>query len=654
MICPTCNSSNGPIVVGGLSAILATVNAPCNTTLCPAPQDCMCTFYSGPNLPCSGINTQDSVATALQKIDTQLCATSGNYSSYNTYCITPSATQLEWVEAISQYVCNTQTALTTFTGTTFPAYQATVTTLLAPIQVPGTTNASCSTNAILDTDTLQTVLQKLSNMASDIYCNQLNLSTVTWNGCFTVSPLPTTIAEGFSVLASQICTLQSDINTTSLPTFNNVGSCLPAPLTTTDTLVSTVNKLKTLICTVPTFNINTLTWNCVSKPSTTATDLQDAFQAVLAKLDYLSQNLPSFSNQFGVAAANPDIPCAGVIVSLSTSISDRLVAATINDNTPGVLSSKLVGDGVTVNVDYTSVTQGVVSYIGPISGGGNGKVYTDVDDGSEDYLYSKLEASPTVSGMSISPFLDVSNPAYHKLGFQLNIDPIQLMTALLNAVPSDTTGVLAALLCSTINSCPSPCAGPTNISFVYGGTTSSTSTTTTTGAPTTTTSSTTTTSTSTGPTTTTTTTSTLSTSSTTTTSTTGGPTTTTSSTTTTTTTQPTIYTGAQSSATLPTALQIVADGTATQQNPVPDVTANFVPFNASPQYLWVAIPNCGGLCTKTWWYVTSVNNGAIGGGSNLFGTPTAVTIGSASYLLYFSNYQTQQTSPCLMQSSEGV
>jgi len=30
-------------------------------------------YYSGPNLPCSGIINKDSITTAIQKIDVQLC-----------------------------------------------------------------------------------------------------------------------------------------------------------------------------------------------------------------------------------------------------------------------------------------------------------------------------------------------------------------------------------------------------------------------------------------------------------------------------------------------------------------------------------------------------------------------------------------------------
>jgi len=619
-------------VVGGLNQILATINSPCNTSLCPSPQDSSCTFYTAANLPCSGINTQDSIEVALQKIDTLLCASSGNYASYNTYCLAPITTQQQFVQTISAYVCATQSSLTTFTGTTFPAYQATINSTLASLQVPGTTNATCSSNTILNTDTLQTVLQKLSNMASDIYCNQLSLSSVNWNQCFTVSPTPTTVAQGFSTLASQICTLQTSIGSASLPVFNNVGSCLPTPVTSADTLVSTVNKIKTLLCQTPTFNINTLTWNCITQPSNVATDLQDAFQAVLNKINIICQSLPTFSGNFSVTATNPSNPCSGVTVDLSGSVADRLVAATTNDNTPGVLSAKLVGDGTTISVNYGSTTQGIISYIGGGTGGGNGKVMSDSGDSTSDYLFPKLEVGPEVSGISISPYLDTTN-AYHQVGFKANLSPIALFTALLQAIPTDTTGALQAAFCAAVNACPSPCAAPTNVSIVYGGTTSSTTTTTTTGGPTTTTTSTTTT----------------------TTTTTGGPTTTTTSTsstttTTTTTIVATIYVGAQTSGTPPIA-SVIEAGNTSSQNPANDVNADWTPFNSTPQYCWVAIP---AAYVKTWWEVTSINQGAIGGGDNTFGTPTAVTLFSQSYLLYFTNFQTQFEGVCAMQASEGV
>lgn len=79
---------------------------------------------------------------------------------------------------------------------------------------------------------------------------------------------------------------------------------------------------------------------------------------------------------------------------------------------------------------------------------------------------------------------------------------------------------------------------------------------------------------------------------------------------------------------------ILGDGTA-------DVPIDFQPFNAIPQYCWVAIPNNGILCDKNQWFVDLLNQGAIGGISNLFGDPTHVTVSGQDYFVWITNYETQ-------------
>jgi hypothetical protein len=46
-----------------------------------------CTVYLGPNLPCTGVVTNDSMELALQKMDTAICANQGDYSTYNKHCL---------------------------------------------------------------------------------------------------------------------------------------------------------------------------------------------------------------------------------------------------------------------------------------------------------------------------------------------------------------------------------------------------------------------------------------------------------------------------------------------------------------------------------------------------------------------------------------
>lgn len=81
--------------------------------------------------------------------------------------------------------------------------------------------------------------------------------------------------------------------------------------------------------------------------------------------------------------------------------------------------------------------------------------------------------------------------------------------------------------------------------------------------------------------------------------------------------------------------KVVADSTGT-------ITVN---FNASGEFLWFAIPNTS--TSKTKWFVDALNNGNIGGISNLFGDLELVEIDSptslwsdVNYKIYISNYAT--------------
>lgn len=497
MPCTTCNTSS-PIVVAGLPQLLSQIN-PCgcesNTVGCPSTIDSGCVQYTGPNLACSNILTNDTMHIALQKIDTLLCASAGDYSLYNTACLTPILTQKQFVESVSALACATSTSLATLLSTTLPAYEASVAAQFASILTPGTTS-SCSPSFILPPLTsLQGVLQHLSNALCDIYGNQLNLAAVPWNTCFTVNPTPITISDAFGVVVSEICSLKALIGSGGggavLPIFDNTGSCLPVPLTTTDTLAVTVNKVKARLCQTPVFDINGLAWNCVAKPSTVTTDLQSAFNAVLARLDSLSQLVPTFSSDFDVAATDPLNPCAGKTIALSTSpVADRFVASTTNDTTPGTLQTKLTA-GTGIELDFTTVPGTVIVNNIQTASTNDGKVFVNGNDSTADYLFAKIEIAPPSEGISISAAVDTTtNPASYAIELGVTVDLSALFTAMINQLTLDP--VLYAQFCNAMSQCPSPCAPPSNVTISFPGS-SSTTTTTTTVAPTTTTSSTTTT-----------------------------------------------------------------------------------------------------------------------------------------------------------------
>jgi hypothetical protein len=70
-----------------------------------------------------------------------------------------------------------------------------------------------------------------------------------------------------------------------------------------------------------------------------------------------------------------------------------------------------------------------------------------------------------------------------------------------------------------------------------------------------------------------------------------------------------------------------------------------IDFGASSEYLWFA--HFENYTTKTKWFVTELNQGVIGGGSNLFNTPQIISVDSfdgywntINYKIYIGNYQT--------------
>lgn len=435
--------------------------------------DAGCVIYTGPNLSCSGIVTNDNLETILQKIDPLLCSATGDYSSYNTFCLAPINTQQEFVESISSFVCTIRTDFDTFIGTTFPAYQSTVNTRFIALEVPGITCASAS---VTNTMTLQQVLNAYCNKFTSID-SALNVSGANWNSCYVVSPLPTTPTAGFNTLISQICLLKSQVSASAvLPTFNNVGSCLPAPLTTTDTLVDTINKIKTRLCQTGTLDTTTITWGCVTQPAG-AQNLQDTIQNIVSKVTSIAQTLPTvFSADFVVTNVNNSNLCLGKHIALATPLTqDRFVASDPSDSSPGTLQEKVTA-GTNITLDFaTTPGQMIINSTAVVSS--NYQVKVNVGDASPGYLGAKLNSGLANCGVQVIPSVDTVN---EQIIFNVSIDPVNLLLCLIDGANSDP-GAKSAL-CTLIASCPSPCDAPTNVQVTYqqGITTTSTTTTTTT------------------------------------------------------------------------------------------------------------------------------------------------------------------------------
>ena len=415
-------------------------------------------LYDGPNLPCTLINTGESLNVVFSKLDTALCAVLGDYSLYNVGCLAPIATQQEFVEAISAYVCTLRADFDTFEDVTFLNYQTSVTNQFLSITSP---NITCASAGITTADNLTTVYSKYCTKFGQID-SALSLAGVNWAQCFAVPIAPTTIAEGFDLLIDQICQVNAGGSGVVLPTFNNVGSCLPGTLSATDSLEDTVNKIKTKVCTQPTFDINALTWGCTTQPSVVTTDLQSAVQAILSQLDSLKQNIPTFDPaDFTVANVDNGNLCLGKSVSISGAIgTDQFVKSNAADTLPGTLEDKLQA-GSNITLDFTSVAgKAIISSTG-VGSAADEKVKTYVGDSTEGYLNDKVTGGSDPFGIDITTFL---NTTTEKVEIIPSIDPVTFITNVLNAIKNDAA--LSALLCEIVSSCPSPCGSVTNAQVV--------------------------------------------------------------------------------------------------------------------------------------------------------------------------------------------
>lgn len=466
MNCTTCQQTTAVVTGYNPASCTTCASGTCFT-------DASCVVYTGPNLPCSSINTNDALDVSLQKIDGLLCAATSNYSSYNTYCLAPITTQQQFVETISNYVCTLNTNFNTFVNTTFVNYQNSVTSVINSLNNPGIT---CAAAGVTTADNLPTILLKYCSAISAIAAGTISLSGVNWSSCYTVSPVPTTVAQGFNVLINQICLLKAQVSAGAvLPVFNNQGTCLTGG-TAADSLVTTINLIKTKLCQTGTLNVTSLSWGCTTQPSNNPTDLQGALQSILNQITTITQSTPfQYSSDFSVTPVDGSNACAGQKIALTNSPStDRFVASTAADTSPGTLQQKLA-PGTNVTLDYTT-TPGV-AIINASGGSSDGKVFADAADSTSDYLINKVEGGPPSSGIAIVPTLNTDNP-YHIVQFGTTVDLGLLFTALLQY--AQTNPAVAQLLCSVVSSCPSPCSAPTNVTVVYTAGGSSTTTTTTT------------------------------------------------------------------------------------------------------------------------------------------------------------------------------
>jgi hypothetical protein len=108
----------------------------------------------------------------------------------------------------------------------------------------------------------------------------------------------------------------------------------------------------------------------------------------------------------------------------------------------------------------------------------------------------------------------------------------------------------------------------------------------------------------------------------------------------------TIYYGVKSSSSTPNQTEILAGSTTSQDGSV-DVSIDWTALSSSaPVYCWFAIPALGTPYIKNHWSVSVINNGNIGGGTDLFGALSVVSVSSQNYNVWITNFATQFVASC--------
>lgn len=468
MPCEGCNQSGNVIL--GYSQLIGGGDCQCTNCESGSVVKTSCVYYGGPNLNNTGIETCDDLNTVLSKIDQALSATLGDYSTYNKYCLDDTSAILneqQFVEAISSYVCTLRSDFDTFVGTTYSGFVNSINSRVSSLEIPGVT---CAIAGITDSDGINTIYAKICTTLTNLN-SQFSLTGVDWSQEYPTSPAPVNLVQAFNVVIDQIGLVKdlAEQNTSTLPTFNNVGSCLPAPVTATDSLVDTVNKIKTRLCSTPTFDPNNIAFDCI----VTGTTLEDSIQNIIAAVSTLSRAaINQVSSDFNLVPIDLGDSCQGYRLELSGSIADTKIALNSSDPNPGTFVDKFAA-GVGVTFDYLSQPGKVV--ISSQAAVTEGIVKSDITDTAPAPLIDKLVASSqVVDGLSIEVTVDL---ATHKVVITPSLDLATLVSNQLDLI--DSNSVLRAKFCELVRSCPSPCEAPSNVEVIYGTTTTTTTTTTT-------------------------------------------------------------------------------------------------------------------------------------------------------------------------------
>lgn len=423
--------------------------------------DSRCSVYTGPYLSCINVQPNTCLQDVIQSINSKVCQVIGDYTQYNFNCLSSHYTitnEEEFVDAITQYVCNITTRIDGLEIIVQNNYTD-LSNKINEIRNPGLTSP-CPTFVVYDPNSsLNQILTAQSTAICNIH-NSLSLTGVNWSLCYNPISTPVNIIEGFNEVISQICLTKAAIESgITLPTFDNTGTCLSSP-TANDSLVDTVVKIRTRLCQTPTFNASNLLPSACVQFSGTNT-LEEVINLQNSQITLVSQqSIRQATTDFVLTPIDNTQPCLGMRLGLNPTVQDRKVASNAADTTPGTLEDKLQS-GSNITLDYTTPGKVIIN-----SSGGSQtdeKVKVNSLDPSAGYLDTKIvgDTSSVVIQTTI-----VNQPNNIKIVPSLNIN--ELLKAILDILEDPTTDPsIKHRFCAIVSSCPVACSAPTNASVSF-------------------------------------------------------------------------------------------------------------------------------------------------------------------------------------------
>lgn len=290
-------------------------NENCEPKKCENPViDSSCVVYTGAALNFTEITSGDTVEEAIIKIEEAFDkVTAATFTPIIISCLKPvdPITSLEeFSTLIGTAFCNLQSS--------YNAYVVSNNTRVTNIENdvddiinPGI--VTCPALGVIVTDTLPQILVKYGTAICTLLAHT-DISGVSWGAG---APSISTIGEAFTYVLSLFT---ADI------TFNNVGSCLINPVTTTDSVTSTINNIKATLCDVKAkTTIPAITPDCLAVPATFASFYSFAYTNIVS----LSKKKPTFDAAYFTVTPKAD-PCQGVDVTLNSSYVGK-VKTTVTD-----------------------------------------------------------------------------------------------------------------------------------------------------------------------------------------------------------------------------------------------------------------------------------------------------------------------------------